>query len=475
MIDLRPFQRDFVRAVESPDIDTVALCGPRALGKTTLAAHILTRAMTPGDLLNQPGREYILGAASLEQARLTYTMIREDLEPTGQYRWIDSTTRLGATHVKSNTKLRAISSNPKTSLGLVGVPILVLDEPGALDLVGGQRLSDSLLTAQGKPGSRLKLVLVGTLAPMATRRGHWWFDLVADGSEDRTHVTLFKGDLETWDKWSTIRKANPLSGVDAGFRRQLLLERDKARGDTRLKARFLSYRLNIPSEDESQTLLDLSDWELSIKRSVPEREGRHILAVDLGAGRAWGAAVSVWPNARVEAIAVAPGIPSIEDQEKRDCVPSGTYQRLVDAGVLLIAKGLRVQPPAQLLGAARERWGTPDVITADRFRIGELRDCVNGSTVVPRVSRWSESSEDIRALRRYAKDGPLAIERGSRALIAASLSVAMVKSDDAGNVRLLKKGTNNTGRDDVAAALVLGAGLLSRKPRQSSGVYHGAA
>ena len=65
MVDLLPFQKRFVRAVENPKWDTVALSGPRGLGKTFLAGWVLARAMTPGDVLNQPGKEYILGAASL--------------------------------------------------------------------------------------------------------------------------------------------------------------------------------------------------------------------------------------------------------------------------------------------------------------------------------------------------------------------------------------------------------------------------
>ena len=44
----------------------------------------------------------------------------------------------------------------------------------------------------------------------------------------------------------------------------------------------------------------------------------------------------------------------------------------------------------------------------------------------------------------------------------ASLSAALVKNDDAGNVRLVKRGTNKTARDDVAAALVLAAGSFTR-------------
>ena len=128
------------------------------------------------------------------------------MEPTGEYRWIDSATRLGATHRATNTKLRAISSNAKTSFGLVNVPLVVLDEPGALEVVGGSMLSDSLMTAQGKVGSNLKLVLIGTLAPMATNAGHWWYDLVNAGTTGTRHVQLFQGDAEKWDTWATIRQ-----------------------------------------------------------------------------------------------------------------------------------------------------------------------------------------------------------------------------------------------------------------------------
>ena len=171
----RPFQRRLVKAVESSSYDTVALSGPRGLGKTFLAGHILARALMPGEKLNQPGAEYVLGAASLDQARMTYAFVRAALEPTGEYRFIDSTTRLGITHKASNTKLRAISSNAKSAFGLVNVPMAVIDEPRALEIVGGQMMADALFTAQGKVGSALKLVLIGTLSSMATGPGHWWY------------------------------------------------------------------------------------------------------------------------------------------------------------------------------------------------------------------------------------------------------------------------------------------------------------
>ena len=385
MSKLLRFQREFLKAVENPKYDTVAISGPRTLGKTFIAAQVLIRCMTPGDSLHQPGKEYVLGAATLPQVRQTYSFIKAALEPTGEYRWIDTATRLGATHKASNTKLRAISSNAKASFGLVNVPIVVIDEPGALEIVGGQMLSDSLFTAQGKVGSRLKLILAGTLGPMATHAGHWWWDLVADGTKGRVHVQHFRGELETCDRWPTIRKANPLIGLDAHTRKVILEERDAARGDSRLKARFCTYRLNRPHGDESQVLLTTDDWDQLADREVPEPNGAPTVGVDLGGGRAWSAAMAIWPSGRTEALAVAPGIPDLTEQERRDRVPLGTYAKLYDRGQLDVAEGLRVQPVLQVWEAIRQRWGRPKLIVCDRFRLPELQDAIKG------VSGWSRA------------------------------------------------------------------------------------
>ena len=105
-------------AVESPEYDTVAVSIPRGNGgKSYLAARVLARCLTPGDSLHVDGSEYLLCAASIEQARLVFRFIREWLEPTGEYRWIDSATRIGIKHLASNTSLRVLSSNGKTSNG----------------------------------------------------------------------------------------------------------------------------------------------------------------------------------------------------------------------------------------------------------------------------------------------------------------------------------------------------------------------
>ena len=405
-------------------------------------------------------------AASIEQARLVYRFIRAELEPMGGYSFIDSATRIGVTHRASNTRLRVLSSNGKTAMGIVGCPLLVADEPGSWETNGGTLMYDAIITALGKPNSPMRAVFIGTLAPAMSG---WWHDLVADGTGGTTYVQSLQGNAETWDTWAEIRRCNPLTAISGDFRKRLLVERDEARVDSRLKGRFLSFRLNLPSGDDSEVLLTVSDWERVTAREVPEREGRPFVGVDLGGGRAWSAAVAVWGNGRVEARAVAPGIPDLGEQEKRDRVPAGTYSNLYSMGQLEVADGLRVQPPAALWDLIRTTWGKPQVVVLDRFRLAEFEDAVKrGARLEPRVSRWSESSFDIRALRQMALDGPLSVDADSQALLATSLSQAMVKSDDAGNTRLVKKGNNNTSRDDVAQGLVLAAGALARKPKTAT-------
>ena len=133
---------------------------------------------------------------------------------------------------------------------------------------------------------------------------------------------------------------------------------------------------------------------------------------------------------------------------------------------MLVTDGDRHVPRVEALLDLVRPW-RPEKIICDRFRYDELRDAAAGSIrIQDRVSRWSEAAEDIRALRKMALDGPMSVGPESRALILASLAVAKVKNDEQGSYRLVKRDPkNNTARDDVAAALVLAAGAMSRRPK----------
>ena len=469
-MELRPFQRTFLKNAIRPDISIAGLSIPRGNGKSTLSGLIASNVLTPSDDMFRDGSESVLVAGSIEQARIVFRVTR-GLLGEDDYRYLDSNTRIGITHKDTNTKLRIIGSNGKTAMGLLDCPWAICDEGGAWEINAGQLVWDALTFARGKPGSPLKILCVGTLAPLASGAGHWFYDLIDGGTHDDVYVMALRGDPEKWDSWHEIRRCNPLTAVSATFRKQLLSERDAARLDSRLKSKFLSYRLNVPSPDESTMLLTVDDWKRTESREVGKCEGRPSVSVDMGGGRAFSAAVAIFPSGVIDAIAVAPGLPDISEQEKRDRVPKGTYQRLVDDGLLLIADGLRVPQPRQLWQAILAEWGKPYKIVCDRFRLADLQDAVkNGARIEPRVTQWSEASADIRALRKGCQDGPFSVVPHARALISASLSVAMVKHDDAGSVRLVKNSTNNMARDDVAAALTLGAGAWERRMQAKAGV-----
>ena len=113
-------------------------------------------------------------AQSLDAARTVFKYVRDVLEPRGGFRWIDSVTRIGATHLATNRKLRVLSSNAKSAFGIVNTDLCVVDEPGTFEVAGGAMMWDALTGALGKPGSPLKIIIVGTLAPA---QSGWWIDL----------------------------------------------------------------------------------------------------------------------------------------------------------------------------------------------------------------------------------------------------------------------------------------------------------
>ena len=165
MISLQKFQTRFLRHAFAPGIRTAAMSIPRGNGKSTFAGLLAARALTPGDDLHVSGSESVLIAGSIEQARIVFRAARRILEPTGEYRFLDSATRCAITHKVSNTRLRVIGSNPKTAMGLVDCPLAIMDEPGTYETNAGALMWDAIRTAQGKPESPLRAILIGTIAP----------------------------------------------------------------------------------------------------------------------------------------------------------------------------------------------------------------------------------------------------------------------------------------------------------------------
>ena len=461
--DLLPFQRRFIAAALRPGIRTVALSLPRGNGKSTLAAYLGLRCLTPGDTMYRAGTESHIAAASIRQARrTTWKLMREMGEDSRvDLKWSESSNEVRVRRPDCGTAVSVIASSGKTAQGMVRAPWILADEPGAWELIGGELMHDAIQTAQGKPGCDLRALYVGTLAPMAQRAGHWWWDMVHGGSTRTRVVMCLAGDPRKWDHPAEIRRVNPLMWSHPSSRAVLLEERFAARSSPAAKASFCSYRLNQPAPNEMEVPLTPDQWRTVLERAVqPAGRERPAVGIDLGQGRAWSTAVAIWPDTlRVEAIAIAPGIPSVVEQERRDLAPSGTYQALVETGRMRLAHGLRVPPVADLVRWVEE-WN-PDLLVCDRFRAAEIYDARPRARIICRQTLWSQSTADVRGLRGLALDGGLNVDPVSAPLLTASLAVSRLKRDEKGNLALVK-GKQNTARDDVAQALLHAAGVVHR-------------
>jgi len=185
---LLPFQRRFVRALDSGNYNRLVLSCPRGNGKSWLASRLILRALTPGDSLFVPGYESALFAPSLGQARIVSKFVRRAVGDNPDYRFLDSAQRIGITHTPSNTRVIAIGSSGSSAMGLGADTVLAIcDEPGSLE--PNSLLPAALNTSLGKPRDAdkppMRIVYIGTVAPA---RGQWWPELVAAGTRGKTFV-----------------------------------------------------------------------------------------------------------------------------------------------------------------------------------------------------------------------------------------------------------------------------------------------
>ena len=472
-----PFHRKWIRAAFAPDTEIAALSCPRGSAKTWLAGHLAGECIRPGTPLFQRGIEALAVSASLEQSRIILSFVREALSDVeDEYRWLDSSQRLTVTHRATGTRLRILSSSGKRAMGLSQFSTIFADEPGAWGEREGALMWQALTGSLGKRAGQ-RIVVIGTRAP--AEAGRWWPELLDAGSGPGIHVTTLTAPEDApWDSWHTLRRVNPLVNVNPSLRKTILRERDAARRNPTLRPVYEAYRLNRQVDVFSDVLVGVDDWRAVEGRAVPPRQGKALVGLDMGGERSWTAAWCLWANGLSECYAVCPGVPDLESREKQDAMPRGLYQRLYETGNLIIDEGRRVSRPQTLVDHLVAAGVDVDTVYCDRFALGDLKDAVGGRwPIVPRVTRWSDATEDIAGFRRLVKDGPLSIAPESVPLARLGMSQATVASDDQGSVRLQKK-RHGRSRDDVAVAGVLAAGAFARaqsrvhRPRWR---YRGAA
>ena len=458
---LLPFQRQFVAAVcrtESPP-EVAALSVPRGNGKSWLCGGLVARSLTPGDPLFEPGVENILVSSSRAQAGIVLEFARAALGEVKGYRWSAG----GVTHLESRARVRIVSSDARRALGLgANVRIIIADEPGAWSPVQGRRLWDAMLTSLGK--RKTQILVVGTLAPAPlTGPAAFWPSFVASGSGDGRFVSLLQADPEKWTEFDEVLRVNPIAAINPHLRRVLERDHKAALASDRAARPFKQYRLNIPGDPvEYQPLVTSAEWERVCARPVPACEGKPVIGVDLGGNRSWSAAAALWPSGRIEAWALAPGVPSLASQEREDQVADGTYAELLRSGGLSVDAGLAVPGVERLL--ARVWAWQPAALVSDPYRAPELHQVVAGrARIIERARSGGESTSNVQSLRSLLLDTAAGATQPSRDLLASAWAQTNLVISPDGLTKVVKLDQRRS-REDAASALLLAAGELARRP-----------
>ena len=236
----------------------------------------------------------------------------------------------------------------------------------------------------------MTIIAIGTISPAAlTGPASWWPATVAAGSGNSTHVSLLQADPDRWESFDEVLRVNPVAAVNPHLRHALEREHKAALESDRAARTFRNYRLNLPGDPvDIQPLITSAEWERVCARPVPEIEGKPVIGLDLGGSRSWSAACALWPNGRISSWAVAPGEPSLIDQERDDQTPAGTYLQLVQSGGLAVDEG-RAVPSIERLLSRVWNWN-PTAIICDNYRAPELHQVVQGRVRIIERARSGE-------------------------------------------------------------------------------------
>ena len=311
----------------------------------------------------------------------------------------------------------------------------------------------------------MTVIAIGTIAPAPlTGPASWWPAHIAEGSGEGRHVQLLQADPKKWADFDEVLRCNPVAHVNPFLRRTLEREHRRALESERAALNFKQFRLNLPGggDVDQQPLVTAAEWERIVSRPVPDCEGKPIIGVDLGGSRSWSAASALWPSGRIEAWALAPGVPGLADQERDDQVAPDSYWELVRSGGLSVDAGQHV-PSIERLLAPIWPW-SPAVIVCDNYRSAELHQVVSGRVrIIERAKSGGESTSNVQALRARLLDTAAGVSEASRALLQASFEQTVMVVEDSGITKVQKSRAKRS-RDDAAAALLLAAGELARRP-----------
>lgn len=480
LFEVLQWERRFIRgAFGTPGNSALSIA--RGNGKSALVAGIATAVVDPKGPLHGRRREVVCAASSFAQGKIIFEDVQEflreryDIGKRREWRLQDSQNVATLEHRESRARVRCIGSDPRRAHGLRPA-VALCDEPAQWDSSRSDKMLAAIRTGLGKvPGS--KMIGLGTRPAFSEH----WFSKMLNG-QGAGYVQVHAADKDDPDfLLKTIRKANPSFDHLPSLQAELAEEIKDAKLDPAHLSAWRALRLNLGVSDTvEKLLLDAGTWERA--EGDRPRIGRCVLGVDLGGSEAQSAIAAFWPESgRLETMAAFPQHPTLQERGLQDGV-GRLYVDCAERGELIQCGGHAVSIP-DLLRAARQRFGDPAGIAADRWKNSELVDALKEAEIPVCPVEWrgqgfKDGGTDVRAFRKAITNGD-AVPVVSL-LMRSAMAEARTKPDDASNWKLAKKteaGRRSRARDDAAAASILAVALGTRIPTtpQQKWRYRGSA
>ena len=470
-VKLMPFQKRFIRGAFKNGVDTAALTCARANGKSTLIALIVTAFLLDEDTAYNA--DIVVIASSFNQSRIIFDAVKRTLEETVTkesldkgFRIQDSQNNASILRNRTGLRLRCIGSDNKRAMGLQFF-MCIADESSSW-IEANQKSEKqfvSISTALGKiPNS--KLIAIST-KPVNTE--HWFNRLLKDKTTGYSQEHSVPLDCKTIHQYRTIKKANPAIDYFPDLKAQIKRESTLARKDSNLLHSFRAYRLNQGVEDVgiNNYLIEPENWRrVEVKGFEGERGNIVVFGLDLSGGAAL-SALSVFyvESGYLESMAILPSIPDLKEKGKKDGV-GNMYIRFAEEGSLITSTGESADIKT-LLETGILRYGEPDVIVADSFRMDLLktviRDLQLGCEISERRMGPYDGANDLIRFRRMVLDGKIKAKK--QLIMRHCLSGARTVFDINDNERVAKNTQGNRSlrtRDDCAISAMLAVASGSR-------------
>lgn len=471
-VKLRPWQRDELRRIYDNPAGTrrAILSFGRKNAKTTLAAMILLlhlcgpEAVTNGQLYS--------AAQSRDQAAILFSLAAKmarmspDLSAVVQIR--DTAKELLCPEI--GTRYKALSADATTAYGL-SPALVVHDELGQ---VRGPRseLYEALETAVGAQGAPLSIV-ISTQAPNDDDLLSVLIDDARGGHDPRTVVSLYTAP-EDADPFAeeTIRLANPAFGDFLNAAEVLAMAEDARRMPSR-EAEFRNLVLNQRVEANDPYIAP-GVWRACDGEPAADWSDATVFAgLDLSASADLTAFVRVaWIGGELHVRATF-WLPAegLREKARKDRVPYDVWR---DRGYLVAAPGRTVDYDYVAEAVLMEMRSAPVAkIAFDRWNMRFLTPALERAGATPEeIGRFVEFGQGFQsmspALR--ALDGALLngrMRHGGHPVLTMCAANAVVKSDPAGNRKLVKLAPNR--RIDGMVALAM-AVAMAGEPEEAPGL-----